>query len=352
MRSGGWLFGLATFLAEGAALAQASNQHLDVRWQAPPECSGALAFLRQVEGFLGERLDSVGDQPLSIDVHVLGDPAHGYAAKLSFAGRQGTTVRELDHPECSKLSEAAALLTALAIDPERVNKLRERAAAQPETGGAPETKAPVLAVPEKSTPTPVLSPPPSRPDLPTHDTLAGREAKGAEDALHFTMALSGLAAKGLLPSVGPGLGIELASRWRWLEVGLGGRYWLSRSAAVPGAVGVSIDLSVLTASLRLCLAPKRGAWSVAGCARGDWGDIAGHGDGVDHARARHAAYAGLGGGVSAAYSIGRLSPLAGVEALRLASRPPFGVLRDDRPQEVFRPQAWQITGFVGLAYAL
>jgi hypothetical protein len=80
--------------------------------------------------------------------------------------------------------------------------------------------------------------------------------------------------------------------------------------------------------------------------------MVGHGEGVDNARPRHDAYAALGGSASTAYSIGRLSPLAGVEALGLGVRPRFGVLRDGREQEVFRPRAWQITGFVGLAYAL
>jgi len=351
MRNGGWLLALAALLSgRRAALAQTNNQQLEVRWQAPGECPSDLSFLRLVEGFLGERLDRVDDQPLSIDAHVLGDTSHGYAAKLSFTSRESTTVRVLDHPDCNKLSEAAALLTALAIDPERVNKVRAQGAAQAEPVNPSSAEAPVPVVPRLGATSIASQPGAPPPHLTTTDTLP--EPRKRTNELRFGMAIHGLVAKGSLPNAGPGIGLELASRWRLLEAGIGGRYWFSRGIAVPGAPTARVDLSIVTATLRACLAPRRGAWSVTLCARGDWGDMVGHGEGVDNAHARHDVYLAFGGGASAAYSVGRLSPLAGVEALALGARPSFGVLRDGREQEVFRPRKWQVTGFFGLAYAL
>lgn len=349
MRKGGWLLGLAAFVAgQPAALAQPSNQRLELSWHAPDECPGDVPFLRAVEGFLGQALEVTSNQQLTIDVQVTGDRARGYVAKLSFTRREGTTVRELEHPECGKLSEAAALLTALAIDPERVSSVRELSAALSEPSAV---ERPSL---NASAPTMPPSPPP-RPagtSITTHDALSRREENSSGHPLRVSMALSGLAATGLLPTTGPGIGAELALGWRSFEAALAARYWLSRSVAIAGTPSATVELSLVTAALRLCLARQRDAWSVSVCARADLGEMSGHGQGVDNERARGDLYAAAGGSVLGAYALGRLSPLAGVEALGLGRRPRFGVLRNGQEQQVFRPRSWQLTGFVGLAYQL
>src|SRR6188768_2639738 len=113
--------------ALGSGVAQAEpGQRVKLRYAAPQECPDDLELVQAVEGFLGQSLRDARKQSLTIDARVQGDPRQGYSAKLSFESNEGSQVRYIDHADCSKLVEAAALMTAIAIDPERV-KLRQQA---------------------------------------------------------------------------------------------------------------------------------------------------------------------------------------------------------------------------------
>ena len=73
---------------------------------------------------------------------------------------------------------------------------------------------------------------------------------------------------------------------------------------------------------------------------------------VDNARSRNPWFAALGGSLSVGYRVGRVTPRAGAELLGSPDRPRFGVLQEGVGIEAFTPKAWQIAGFVGLAYLL
>ena len=156
----------------------------------------------------------------------------------------------------------------------------------------------------------------------------------------------------MLPSVTPGVGGELALRLGMFEAALGGRYWLPRSAKVPDAPGSAVEISLMTAGLRLCGVPAFGDWSLPLCARADLGNMQGEGLDVNHPRTRDALFAALGGSVMLSYTRHRLVPLAGLDLAWLASRPRFGVRRAGQEIQAFRPDTWGLGGFVGLAYRL
>jgi hypothetical protein len=305
--------------------------------------------LRQVEAFLGRQLEQRSARALTVEARVAGDESRGYVAALSFTDARGTTERELTHPDCAKLTEAAALLVALVIDPERVKAVQEGSAPSPPAEVEPAPAAAEPAPPAQEA-TPVLAPAIDTP-APRHDSPpSNRSSSGG--APRFGAGLSGLVATGLLPSTAAGLGAELLLSLRGFEAGLGGRYWFARSAAVPLAAAANIEVSLATATLRLCGVPRHGEWWFAVCTRADVGDMVGSGEGVDNARVRHDRYGALGGGVSAGYSLGRVSPVVGADLLALVARPRFGVLRDGQEQVVFQPGIWQLSGFIGLRYAL
>lgn len=120
---------------------------VSLRWNAPDDCPDDAALVQAVEGVLGQPLTASREQQLAISVNVLGGSG-GYSAKLSFKGPQGSQERFLEHPECGKLTEAVALLVALAIDPERVK------ARQPQVGPTPEAAPtkPEPVAPERNEP--------------------------------------------------------------------------------------------------------------------------------------------------------------------------------------------------------
>jgi hypothetical protein len=346
MPKGAWAAALlAASLAGRTVRAQ---EGFDLSWQAPSACPQDLSFLRRVEAFLGRRLPQGSARALLVDARVTGDDAQGYVAALSFKDARGSTQRELTHPDCTKLTEAAALLVALVIDPERVKTIQEQGSApSPPAPSEPATPAEEPAPPAKAAlPAPVPAEPVRRPEsLPSR----GSSSSGGP---RFSAGVSGLVATGLLPSAAAGVGAELVLSLSGFEAGLGGRYWFPRSAAVPLTAAANVDVSVATATLRVCGVPRSGQWSFAACARADLGDMMGRGEGVDNARARHDSYGALGAAVSAGYSIGRVSPVVGTELLVLVGRPRFGVLRDGQDQSVFQPNLWQLSGFIGLRYVL
>src|SRR5690349_7103990 len=169
---GAWVCALLAALL--TAHTARGEERLEVRWQAPANCPQDLSFLLQVEAFLGRQLEQSVPRALTVDARVAGDEAQGYAAALSFKDAQGTTERELTHPDCSKLTEAAALLVALVIDPERVKAVQQGSApSQPETvEPAPVAAAPVPPAKE-APPAPV---PFEGPSVPRRDSAASRRA--------------------------------------------------------------------------------------------------------------------------------------------------------------------------------
>jgi len=292
----------------------------------------------------------VSEQALAIDVRVQGDMASGYSAKLWVKGAQGQQERFLDHPDCDKLTEAAALLVAIAIDPERV---KSRQQGEPEAEPRP-GEAVVPAQAEAGAPhTAGLALPAVEPSAVPNRVTDSRPAPSSRaGSARMSLVLVGLTSSGLLPSAAPGVGSELAVRLGPFEAALGGRYWISRSAAVPDAQGAAVDLSLVTAGLRLCGVPAFGDWALPLCARADLGNMQGAGQDVNNARTRDALFAAVGGSIALSYTRHRLVPLAGLDLTWAASRPRFGVLRAGQEVQAFRPDAWGLGGFVGLAYRL
>lgn len=330
----------------GTALsAQAEPARVVIRWSAPSTCPDDPQSLKAIEDFLGERLSSVPAQALAIDVELQGDLQAGYRATLSFAGAQDSTERKLEHPDCSKLTEAAALLVALAIDPDKVKATQQLAAP-----GASHPE-PILAPPQ---PAPVAIVEPERPPEPADRTepAAARRAQPARWRPRPAIAILGLASSGPLPELAPGVGLEIALRFGWFEGGLAGRYLASRDASVPEYPGSSIELSLWTAGLRACALPERDQWLLLVCARGDLGSMSGSGQGIDDAHTQQGLFGALGGSVAIGYAAGRLRPSVGLEPVWIAARPRFGVSTDQEGVEVFQPRKWALTGFIGLAYEL
>ncbi|MGE0790785.1 MAG: hypothetical protein AB7S26_34240 [Sandaracinaceae bacterium] len=113
---------LAAALALLAPRPAAAQERLAFAWTAPPECPTRERVLDEIARLLGGEIPD-GD-PLIVEGAARADPA-GFALTLRTRaqGEDGAALdgtRELDGASCDELSDAAALVVALMIDPQRV----------------------------------------------------------------------------------------------------------------------------------------------------------------------------------------------------------------------------------------
>ena len=118
---------MASALALGAALAIAppaapsspQPQPASFVWEAPEECPQGEDVRADVEGHLGGSLDELPLESWSVDGRVEADREGGYRLTLTITTPDGTHERPLHDPNsCEVVSDSAALLIALALDPE------------------------------------------------------------------------------------------------------------------------------------------------------------------------------------------------------------------------------------------
>jgi len=332
----------AAFL-DRPARAQAGEDHVSVHWNAPQACPSEADLKRAIESNLGQSLGVIRKQPLTIWADVAASGA-GYAARLRFESPSGTEERMLDHPECGKLLDAAALVIALAIDPERVSARQAPASSiAPEPPPAPPAAPTAPAAPS---PASAAISPSSRDAAP----IPHPEASSAP--FQYPFSLSALVGGGALPGVGAGVGADFALSRGHFELGVVGRYWLPRSEAVPATRSAEISITWWAADLRACGLPWLGTWRLRLCAAAGGGDISGHGVGVDHSRTRHTVVPTLSVGTFLAYDRGGASPFVGVTGDWLLVRPRLGVSQDSEIIKVYESSALALSAVLGLTYRL
>jgi hypothetical protein len=307
--------------------------HISMRWNAPDSCPDDAQLIGTVEGFLGQRLSEAREQELAVGINVQGGET-GYSAKLKLTGPNGADERFLEHPDCGKLMEAAALVTALAIDPERVKARQAGVETATTPALVPAASAPQ---PEPVCPAPVV-------------TVVDRAPPFKEPALGAAFAMSGFVGFGTLPRVAPGVMAEAGFRAARFRFTATGRYWVPNSTVTANRSASQIELSLVSAGLRACTLPLRARWSLLGCVGAELGDMAGSGQGVDNARTKHATYAGFEASLLGAYRLHDVAPFAGLGLSVTAARPRFGILRAGEPNETFQPSRLGLMVYGGVSY--
>jgi hypothetical protein len=335
--------------AVAPAAAQEAAPRVLLRWNAPEECPDDAELLRTVEQFLGEPLAAARQQQLSVSLNVTA-VATGFSANMRFGSASGVEERSLEHPECVKLMEACALLTALAIDPERVRARQDQervAMLPPRVDPAPASLQPV----ETSAVALVMKNEPE-PQRDQASVAASPLRSRARATLRPWLEVVGFTSGGVLPKVGPGLGAEVALEREHFKLGLVGRYWIQRTTPVPQSQNGEIEIGLWTLGLRACALSWLGQWSLRGCVGADMGDMVGTGQGLAGGHDSHAVFSALTAGLGLRYGSHRLAPVVGVEGAWGASRPRFGVIVNSQKTEVFQPHTWSVSGSLGLAYEL
>jgi hypothetical protein len=273
-------------------------------WKAPPECPNDLHVLARIEALLGARVSDLELVPLAARGRIARTTPTTYELVLeTFQGEQ-RFIRTMKAGSCKELSDAGALVVALAIDPtlseRRANTNAQGAAPNPATASHRDStppKAPTMASPTPYKPPPQKVARAAAPSVPRPER-ARRFLIGARAVLDF----------GSVADVAAGPGIGVAVQWRALEASLDG-VWLPtrRTFVVPGKGG---DITLAAASLRGCYRPFSGALQALGCAWFELGSLDGDGVGTLVRTHRSGLWAAPGASLTGRARLGRVALLS------------------------------------------
>lgn len=309
-----------------------------VGWVAPAGCPTEAEVASAVEVWLGEPLSTPRPQELAIQAEVSGEKP--FLVRLRITTERGTEERSLEHESCARLAEAAELVIALAIDPERVKQRQVEPGLAATVAQAQTVEGPPTA-PAAEAPEPPASPP-SAPAVETHADRAPPLATPTATSLAWQLGLSGFIGGGVLPAVAPGVQADV-SLWRGpFGLALSGDYWGARSLEVQGEPSAHVNLQLVSAGLAACGRPLESPLGATVCAGGRLGDMRASGEGVDDAQEQHRFWSALTAGIGLRYPSGtaRLAARFSAEAGISLTRPRFGVTRDEQTEEVFRSDRW------------
>ncbi|MEM6994971.1 MAG: hypothetical protein AAF721_30945 [Myxococcota bacterium] len=276
---------MATLLASalpGHATAAGPDEPL-IQWVAEPgaACDRGPELVARVRAL-------AGDEAAAVDATVsVSSRESGLHAVIELRAASGTSVRELDSPDCDVVVTAASLILAVWAEP--VVVAATTLSAEPDVGTEPAADVPEAPDP----PAPRLRPRPAsepRPRSETPPPVPPRRPRlgppiGALD-------VRGLVGAALVPGIGGGIGGGLTLGAERLHGRLGAAYWFPGRAALerdgedaqPLDARVRVDAWMVQP--QLCGATSQQTWSLLGCAGVEAGVLRGRGEGTSLAEAR------------------------------------------------------------------
>jgi hypothetical protein len=289
---------LASVLVCGAGLAQPLERgSYRMVWKAPPECPADVQVLGRIEALLGVRVSELELVPLAARGRITRTVPSTYELVLeTFQGEQ-RFLRTMKATSCQELTDAGALVIALAIDPTLSERRANAGVDASEPSGA-ETPSSASAA------APVPSAAPARisnPSAPALDSDA-KPRPQREHGVRFLLGARGVVDFGSVADVAVGPGLGVAVQWRALEASLDG-VWLParRTFAAPGKGG---DITLAAASLRGCYRPVTGTLQALGCAWFELGSLDGNGVGTVVRAHRSGLWAAPGGSLTGRARLG------------------------------------------------
>jgi len=264
--------GLAASLGarEGSA---AEPLGLSLRWSAPLDCPDQQTLLARVTELVGERGGAETHEPLDVLASVTARDG-GFVAELRTTQRGAERTRVLEAASCTELTEASAVVIALALSPPE-----ELAPPAPPPGPPPPARETVL---------PDEAPPP--------DTVGRRSSTrvgtGAGIVTDF----------GTLAPVAVGFALGLGGRYgRYLEHGLRVSIFPNRSSTVDGHPEQGVNIGLVAAALSVCVEPFSWQVALAGCGELELGMLHVEGFGTPARYNHDAPWVAPGLGVRGAY---------------------------------------------------
>lgn len=334
-------------LYPGESAGETPQDPFALTWQAPESCPERAVLTGRVEAFLGQSLEVRRAQQLKIDAIVQEDAAAGFVATVSVTTTEASYERRLDHQDCASLTEAAALVIALAIDPERVRAHQTEAAPNDDADtplAAPAAPAPPVAAP----PVPTVAANSPAPVTPPAQPSAAPSATTAPNPVVIDAGVRALLDVGTLPRAGLGIGGIFAVGVGRLRVELTGTYWFPVEESVPGHAPAAVKVQLATGGLRGCYVWAPSDWALSACAGAELGDYRGRGFNVDDPATSHQLWSAA----SADLRLSRaLTPwfgvFGGIEPGLAITRPRFGVTQGEETVEVTQPGPVFLRTYIG-----
>ncbi|HEY3500866.1 MAG TPA: hypothetical protein VGK73_39510 [Polyangiaceae bacterium] len=287
-------FAFALIVASSANAEPLEAGPFRLDWLAPSGCPTAAETLARIEALLGAPVTEVLKTPLAARARVTeASPERFELAIETFRGEQRFT-RDMQAPSCGELADAAALVLALAIDPQ----LRERTEEAPAVPSPESTPSPAKPVEPAASSTAAAPPPPPpvRPSETPRDAARSRH-------LVLLAGASAVADFGSVADVAFGPSATFGLRLSNLELDLDAT-WLvptrSYAALDPEKGG---DISLLVFGARPCFARRQVPFEGGLCGTFELGSIRGEGFGTATRSTRSALWMAAGGAFFARYAV-------------------------------------------------
>lgn len=197
---------------------QSDPAPLPFRWEAPASCPSQGSVRAAVEAHLGTALQDLRVAPWSVSATV-SHSDEGWSLALVIDTPDGRHDRPLHDPvDCATVADTAALIIALALDPDAVDATRERAVASTSSQSEPESD------PQAEPEIPGAEPAPASDAEPTpkpalDEPLGGPQLELRDVPLHFAVGLGPGLDLGTLRRVSPTGRLDLAWQLPRLRVG-------------------------------------------------------------------------------------------------------------------------------------
>ncbi|HWB80965.1 MAG TPA: hypothetical protein VG755_38645 [Nannocystaceae bacterium] len=327
-------------MAAALTAAPAAGDGFELEWDAPPECPDASEVRRQADALTR----AAGVEMPSGRLHARGiirATADGFTLDLHLEGERDEGNRRLEAKSCAELSQAAALILTLAINPD----------ADVDDDGVPAiTNAPVIP---EVTPRDPIEAPTEAPSQPAAKSSSGADDRsGAPPIAVGFRAGVGIDALIWRP-VGASLSLGVALIGPRYRVEVTGRYATPSTIAAPTNGALRARAQQWSLGVSACGVPSflAGALELPICGGIEAGAMhaKGRGDGLVGRNAT-APWIAFMAGPTILWRVGRrLAVWAGVDALVLLGRPIFST---DGGVEVVHPRRAGLRALAGVEFRI
>lgn len=269
---------ISCFAWQAASQQPAPREAFVLHWRAPSECPSADRIRNAIQELIGSK-DRSGRTVIARAEVWRGEDA-AWHVSIQTESAQGQGERKVDGASCKAVSDASALIIAMAIDPAAVmDRMGETPPAASASSSAPVPTASVSA----PTPQPAPKAPPARAPLPSWNrTRALEPLPRADSSWPSGLAASGAAVVdiGSLPTASPGGELTLSAlgaRFRWE---LSGRYFSQVSDEYADRPVAGGEFRLWTVATAGCRDWSRGLWGWSACGGMEAGSMRAKGFGV------------------------------------------------------------------------
>lgn len=324
------------------APAEIATSRTEVHWHAIQGCPSESALKHLVEEQLGAPLDAPREQSLSVDASLRKAKNGEYRVTIVTHGNSGRGRRQLANPDCDKLTEAAALVIAIAIDPKRLETAKNTPTEIPKQPGDAQGALEQNRPPRNDQGAVAATHQPPKNQL----TLSGRVALTREP---LRLEARSLVGAGFLPGIDLG-GMALIGYFltRQLELRAGVAALVPREKSVGFAPG-ALSMNALALEAGACVHPLTRRLQPSVCLLSELGVLFAHGENLTNPQNQRALAVSFVSELGYAHYFGQnFGGLLSIQAGVTPVRPRFGVQRNGVSTQLFQPPVG--IGRVGLGF--